>query len=106
LEQFAYVSSHDLQEPLRMITSYLQLLQRKYQGNLDSKDDMYIQFAVDGASRMQALITDLLNYSRVTRISKEPESINCKFILNHVLSNLRVIIKENKATISMILYRM
>jgi light-regulated signal transduction histidine kinase (bacteriophytochrome) len=98
-EQFAYVSSHDLQEPLRMITSYLQLLQRRSRGNLDEKADIYIHFAVDGILRMQNLINDLLNYSRVTRISREPESTNCKFILSQVLSNLRMIIKENKATI-------
>jgi light-regulated signal transduction histidine kinase (bacteriophytochrome) len=100
LEQFAYVSSHDLQEPLRMITSYLQLLQRKYQGNLDDKADKYIHFAVDGASRMQNLINDILEYSRVTRTSREPKFTNCKFILNQALAGLKVVIKENKATIS------
>ena len=100
LEQFAYVSSHDLQEPLRMITSYLQLLQRRYQGNLDDKADKYIHFAVDGASRMQNLINDLLEYSRVTRRTREPKTTNCEFILNQALSGLKVVIKENKATIS------
>ena len=100
LEQFAYVSSHDLQEPLRMITSYLQLLQRKYQGNLDDKADKYIHFAVDGASRMQNLINDLLEFSRVTTRAREPETMDCEFILNQVLSNLKLVIKENNATIS------
>ena len=100
LEQFAYVSSHDLQEPLRMITSYLQLLQKRYQGNLDDKADKYINFAVDGASRMQNLINDLLELSRVSTRSREPESTNCGFILDQALSNLRVIIKEEKATVS------
>jgi len=100
LEQFAYVSSHDLQEPLRMITSYLQLLQRKYQGNLDDKADRYIHFAVDGASRMQNLINDLLEYSRVGTVNNEPESVDCEFILNKVLSNLKMVIKENNATVS------
>jgi PAS domain S-box-containing protein len=100
LEQFAYVSSHDLQEPLRMITSYLQLLQRKYQGRLDEKADKYINFAVDGAFRMQNLINDLLEYSRVGTGNYGPESIDCEFILNKVLSNLKMIIKENNVIIS------
>ena len=100
LEQFAYVSSHDLQEPLRMITSYLQLLQRKYQGNLDDKADKYINFAVDGAVRMQNLIIDLLEYSRVDTGDDEPGSIDCKFILNKVLFDIKAVIKENNATIS------
>ena len=100
LEQFAYISSHDLQEPLRMITSYLQLLQRKYQGNLDEKADKYINFAVDGAFRMQNLIIDLLEYSRVGTGDDEPENSDFEFILNKVLSDIKAVIKENNATIS------
>ena len=100
LEQFAYVSSHDLQEPLRMITSYLQLLQRRYQGNLDDKADKYIHFAVDGAARMQNLIIDLLEYSRVGKGDDEPESIDCEFILNKVLFDIKAVINENNVTIS------
>ena len=100
LEQFAYVSSHDLQEPLRMISIYLQLLQKRYQGNLDDKADKYIHFAVDGASRMQNLINDILEYSRLTRISREPKPTECEFILNQALSSLKLFINENKATVS------
>ena len=101
LEQFAYVSSHDLQEPLRMITSYLQLLQRKYQGNLDDKADKYIHFAVDGAARMLNLINDLLEFSRVTRSTRVPErGMNCEFILHQALANLKLMIGDNKVTIS------
>ena len=100
LEQFAYVSSHDLQEPLRMITSYLQLLQKRYQGHIDDKADKYINFAVDGASRMQNLIIGLLEYSRVGTEDDEPGSIDCEFILNKVLSDIKAVIKENNATIS------
>ena len=100
LEQFAYVSSHDLQEPLRMISSYLQLLQRRYQGKIDEKADKYIYFAVDGAARMQVLINDLLEFSRVTTRAEEPEPTDCEFVLNQILSNLELYIKENKATVS------
>ncbi|MDY9927715.1 PAS domain S-box protein [Methanosarcina sp.] len=100
LEQFAYVSSHDLQEPLRMIASYLQLLQRKYQGELDDKADKYIYFAVDGASRMQNLINDLLEFSRVTTKAREFELTDCEFVLNQVLSDLEAPIKESRVAIS------
>jgi PAS domain S-box-containing protein len=100
LEQFAYVSSHDLQEPLRMIGSYLQLLQRRYHGELDDKADKYINFAVDGASRMQNLINDLLEFSRVTTQAREFEPTDSELVLNQVLSNLEVSIKENEAVIS------
>ncbi|WP_410509125.1 PAS domain S-box protein [Methanosarcina hadiensis] len=100
LEQFAYVASHDLQEPLRMVVSYLQLLQRKYQGELDSKADKYIYFAVDGASRMQVLINDLLEFSRVTTKAREFEPADCRLILGQVLSDLEISIKESGTSIS------
>ncbi len=83
-----------------MITSYLQLLQRRYQGKLDEKADKYIYFAVDGASRMQVLINDLLEFSRVTTKAKEPEPTDCEFVLNQVLSDLELFIETNRATVS------
>ena len=83
-----------------MISSYLQLLQRRYQGKIDDKADKYIYYAVDGAARMQVLINDLLEFSRVTTRAGEPESTDSEFVLNQVLSNLDLYIKQNKATVS------
>ncbi|MGZ3634370.1 MAG: sensor histidine kinase, partial [Parachlamydiaceae bacterium] len=89
LEQFAYVSSHDLQEPLRMISSYLQLLQRRYQGKIDEKADKYIYFAVDGAARMQVLINDLLEFSRVTTKAEEPKPTDSELVFNCTFKDVR-----------------
>jgi signal transduction histidine kinase len=100
LQQFAYVASHDLQEPLRMITSYLDLLERRYKGQLDAKADMFIGYAVDGASRMQILINDLLNYSRVGRQERNFEAVDCDPIYAQVLANLQVAISTNNAIVS------
>jgi light-regulated signal transduction histidine kinase (bacteriophytochrome) len=83
-----------------MVSSYLQLLQRRYEGNIDEKADKYIHFAVDGAFRMQNLINDLLEFSRVTSRARELESTDCELILKRVLSNLELYIKENRATVS------
>ena len=100
LEQFAYVASHDLQEPLRMVASYVQLLERRYKGKLDSDADEFIEYAVDGANRMRGLIDDLLIYSRVGRLGKPFEDTNLETTLEIVLKNLQATIKENKATVT------
>jgi signal transduction histidine kinase len=100
LEQFAYVASHDLQEPLRMVGSYLQLLQRKYEGRLDDRADKYIAYAVDGATRMQRMINDLLAYSRVMTRGKSPEPADCEQALDDALANLERSIQENGAVIT------
>jgi PAS domain S-box-containing protein len=100
LQQFAYVASHDLQEPLRMITSYLELLERRYKGQLDAKADKFIAYAVDGATRMQALINDLLSYSRVGTQGQNFESVDCTKVLQNVLANLQVAIAQSSAVIT------
>jgi signal transduction histidine kinase len=99
LEQFAYVASHDLQEPLRMVSSFLQLLQRRYEGQLDSDADQFIDYAVDGAKRMKMLINDLLEYSRITTKGKEFKYVNMEEPLQNALINLRLSIEENNAKV-------
>ena len=99
LEQFAYIASHDLQEPLRKVASFTQLLQRRYAGQLDARADQYIEFAVDGAKRMQALINDLLTYSRVGRSAREPALVASDAALAQARNNLAAAIEETGATI-------
>jgi PAS domain S-box-containing protein len=100
LEHFAYVASHDLQEPLRKITSFIDLLERQYKDQLDEKADEYIERVVDGAARMQQLITDLLEYSRVGQDEISLTSIDLEAVLSRVLSNLGTEIVENSAVIA------
>ena len=100
LEQFAYVASHDLQEPLRAVVSYLQLLERRYASQLDERADKYIGYAVDGARRMQALINDLLTYSRVGRRDDGAKPVDLEALLDRVLPDLQVGIDESGATIT------
>jgi signal transduction histidine kinase len=99
LEQFAYVASHDLQEPLRKITSFCQLLQQRYGGQLDERADQYIAFAVDGAKRMQVLINDLLAFSRVGRLSGDPEPTDLDRSLQRAIDTLSDVIQESGATV-------
>jgi light-regulated signal transduction histidine kinase (bacteriophytochrome) len=100
LEQFAYVASHDLQEPLRMVSSYTQLLARRYQSQLDAAANEFIAFAVDGANRMQALINDLLAYSRVGTLGKEFEPADCTAVLDRTLANLKAAIEKSSAVVT------
>ena len=99
LEQFAYVASHDLQEPLRMVTGFMGLLQKQYGNTLGDEADEYIGFAVDGARRMQGLIDDLLTYSRVGSRGRNPESVDLGDIAGSVAQNLRPLLEETGATI-------
>jgi light-regulated signal transduction histidine kinase (bacteriophytochrome) len=99
LQQFAYVASHDLQEPLRMVSSYLQLLERRYGEQLETDAKDFINFAVDGAKRMQALINDLLAYSRVGTRGQPFAEVDLNLIVQQTNNNLKIAIEENKASI-------
>jgi PAS domain S-box-containing protein len=100
LERFAYVASHDLQEPLRMVSSYTQLLGQRYADQLDDRAREYIAYAVDGAVRMQQLINDLLAYSRIQTQGKVPEPVDANAVLGDALTNLSISIAESQAIIN------
>lgn len=101
LERFAYIASHDLQEPLRMVSSFLQLLKRRYESQLDETAHKYIHFAVDGAERMKILIEDLLAYSRISNNAEDPKPVALKQALEQALQLMRVQIDESQAEIHM-----
>jgi len=100
LEEFAYITSHDLREPLRMITSFLQLLERRYKDQLDEDANEFIGFAVDGAKRLDAMTHDLLQYSRINREKREIKPVNFEHVLEEALLNLKVPIEESNAVIT------
>jgi PAS domain S-box-containing protein len=99
LEQFAYIASHDLQEPLRMVTSYLQLLKRRNTNKLDAESHDFIQFTIDGANRMKHLIEGLLAYSRVGSEKRSFHKVDISLVIDSTLNNLKVLIGEKKAKI-------
>jgi signal transduction histidine kinase len=100
LQQFAYVASHDLQEPLRMVTSFTQLLARRYQGKLDADADEFIAYIVDGATRMHRLINDLLAYARLGSRAAEFVSTDCEAVFADAVANLGSAMEENGATVT------
>lgn len=100
LERFAYVASHDLQEPLRMVSSFLQLLQRRYKDKLDAKANEYIHFAVDGAERMKTLILDLLKFSRVNTSKEEHVPVDLNEVCKNILLTYKQTIDQTKATVT------
>lgn len=99
LERMAYVASHDLQEPLRMVASYVQLLERRYRGRLDAEADEFITFAVEGAKRMQTLIEDLLTISRVDTKARPLQRVDCNDVAAMALAALRIAINESRAQV-------
>lgn len=100
LQQFAYVASHDLQEPLRMVASYTQLLGKRYRGKLDRDADEFIGYAVDGATRMQRLIRDLLEYSRVGAERQSFEETDCELVFEQAMQNLSASVRERHAEVT------
>ncbi|MGZ5244329.1 MAG: ATP-binding protein, partial [Bacteroidia bacterium] len=99
LETFAFVASHDMKEPLRMVSNYTQLLAHKYENKLDAEAKEFIHYAVDGVHRMQALINDLLNYARIGKTNLPEEPVDCNKLLQHVINTLDAEIKEKRATV-------
>src|SRR5690349_12990539 len=99
LERFAYVASHDLQEPLRMVAAYTELLSERYRGKLDAQADKYIHYAVDGARRMRTLIQDLLEYSRLGRQRLQLVPVRFEVVVDIAVANLQATIVEHKAVI-------
>ncbi|MDF3127589.1 ATP-binding protein [Kiritimatiellaeota bacterium B1221] len=100
LEQFAYVASHDLQEPLRMVSSYTQLLAQRYEGQLDEKADKYIAYAVDGAKRMQTLINDLLSYSRVGTGNESLQPVDCESVIRDLKQTFSKLLDETQTELT------
>jgi PAS domain S-box-containing protein len=100
LEQFAYVANHDLQEPLRMISSFTQLLERRYKDKLDQDANEYIRFAVDGAIRMQKLLNDLLEFSRIKNQTEQYDPVDTSALLGQAVANLQQLLTENTALVT------
>ncbi|MFZ3166681.1 MAG: PAS domain S-box protein [Candidatus Methanoperedens sp.] len=100
LEQFAYAASHDLQEPLRTVSNFSQLLAKRYKGELDTKADQFIGFIVDGTTRMQQMIDDLLAYSRVSTRAKPFEPTDCETVFDQALANVKMAIEESDALVT------